>query len=280
MQNKHLSFEFFPTRTEAGAEKLKATAAKFAEYKPEFFSVTFGAGGSTREKTLETVLAAKNASKIPTAAHFSCIGYNKAEIRELLQTYQAAGLTHLVALRGDIPSGVTNPGGDFNYASELVEFIRAETGEHFYLAVGAYPEYHPQAAKNPDTDFQNFVNKVKAGANCAITQYFYNPDAYCYFLERCQKAGIDIPIYPGIMPITNYQQLARFSDVCGAELPRWIRLKLAAFKEDEMDDLAKFGCEVVSKICERLLAAGAPGLHFYSMNKFEPSAAILKNLHA
>ncbi|MDF2530207.1 MAG: 5,10-methylenetetrahydrofolate reductase [Gammaproteobacteria bacterium] len=274
----HFSVEFFPPKSEEATQYLVEVAHSFhSEYQPDFFSVTFGAGGSTQGKTLETVKLIKDLTSINTAAHLSCIGFNQVEMRELLMRYQAQGLKHLVALRGDIPSGMFDI-GDFKHASELVAFIRQETGPHFNIAVAAYPEYHPQAS-HPDQDLLHFVNKVKNGANLALTQYFYNADAYFNFVDQCQKHQIDIPIIPGVMPINNYKQLARFSDMCGAEIPRWIRQRLAHY--DALEDKASieaFGIEVVTNLTARLLKNGAPGLHFYSMNKFEPTHKILQNL--
>ncbi|MDO8954426.1 MAG: methylenetetrahydrofolate reductase [NAD(P)H] [Gammaproteobacteria bacterium] len=276
----HLSFEFFPPKSdEATTHLINVAQTLQSEYEPEFFSVTFGAGGSTRDKTLETVQLINNQTQAITAAHLSCIGFNKTEMREQLAIYRQAGLTHLVALRGDIPSGMMDI-GDFRYASELLEFIREETQDHFTLAVGAYPEYHPQAL-NPEQDLANFITKVQKGANLALTQYFFNPDAYFYFVEQCQAKQIDIPIIPGIMPITNYKQLARFSDSCGTEIPRWIRSRLAHY--DAMDDkvsIEAFGNEVITYLAETLIENGAPGLHFYTMNKLEPTQKILQNLGA
>ena len=268
------SFEFFPPKTEEGAEKLMATHKKLAELEPRFFSVTFGAGGSTRDRTLNTVLAIQKSGS-DAAPHISCIASSKQEIDELLEKYKVSGIKHLVTLRGDMPSG-TYDKGDFSYADELVAYIRRNTGDHFFIEVAAYPEFHPQAV-NAHKDIQNFVRKVKSGADSAITQYFYNADSYFYFIERCEQAGVTIPVVPGIMPITNYARLARFSDACGAEIPRWIRKRLEAYGEDE-ESLKAFGTEVVTKLCEQLLAAGCPGLHFYTMNQAEPTITIWKNL--
>lgn len=268
------SFEFFPPKTEPGEEKLLTTHDKLAELKPRFFSVTFGAGGSTRDRTLDAVLKIKQRDS-EAAPHISCIASNKAEIKNLLKTYQDNDIKHLVALRGDMPSGAYES-GEFHYANELVEFIRQETGQHFFIEVAAYPEFHPQA-KNPEHDLQSFACKAKAGADSAITQYFYNPDSYFYFVERCDQLGVTIPIVPGIMPITNFEKLARFSDACGAEIPRWIRWQLEAYQHDS-ESLKAFGIEVVTNLCEQLLAAGAPGLHFYTMNQAEPTTTIWKNL--
>jgi methylenetetrahydrofolate reductase (NADPH) len=269
------SFEFFPPKTSDGVIKLEATSKILAELKPRFFSVTFGAGGSTRDRTFETVVGLHETSGIDAAPHISCISSTYDNIREMLLAYREKGIHHIVALRGDMPSGMVEP-GDFRYANELVTFIRDETGNHFYIEVAAYPEYHPQAT-SPDRDLANFKRKVDAGADSAITQYFYNPDAYFHFIERCEKLGIDIPIVPGIMPISNYHQLARFSDACGAEIPRWIRKRLETFGEDS-ESIRAFGIDVVTQLCARLLEQGAPGLHFYTLNRAEPSMTIWRNL--
>jgi methylenetetrahydrofolate reductase (NADPH) len=269
------SFEFFPPKTRDGVIKLEATSKVLAELKPRFFSVTFGAGGSTRDRTYETVIDLHESSGVDAAPHISCISSTRESIREMLHAYLGKGIRHIVALRGDMPSGMVEP-GDFRYANELVSFIRKETGDHFHIEVAAYPEYHPQAS-NPDRDLDNFKRKIEAGADSAITQYFYNADAYFHFIERCERLGINIPIVPGIMPITNYHQLARFSDVCGAEIPRWIRKRLETFDEDS-DSIRAFGMDVVTRLCTRLLEQGAPGLHFYTLNRAEPSMAIWKNL--
>ncbi len=276
MSNQRVSFEFFPTKTEAGHEKLLATAKQLAGYNPEFFSCTYGAGGSTRDRTLNTVLQLDKDTGIPTAPHLSCVGDSKADLRQLLNTYKDAGIKRIVALRGDLPSGMGMAEGELRYANELVEFIREETGDHFFIEVAAYPEMHPQA-HNFEEDLRNFARKVKAGADSAITQYFFNADCYFYFVDRVRKLGVDIPIVPGIMPITNYTRLARFSDACGAELPRWIRKQLEAYGDDT-DSIQAFGTEVISKMCEQLLQGGAPGLHFYTLNQAEPSLAIRDNL--
>lgn len=271
-----ISFEFFPTKTEAGHEKLLKTAEKLASYNPEFFSCTYGAGGSTRDRTLNTVLQLDRETQIPTAPHLSCVGDSLEDLRELLQLYKEADIKRIVALRGDLPSGMGMAAGELRYANELVELIRKETGDHFYIEVAAYPEMHPQA-QNFETDLQNFARKVQAGSDSAITQYFFNADCYFYFVERARKLGIDIPIVPGIMPITNYVRLARFSDSCGAEIPRWIRKQLEAYGDD-LASIQAFGEEVISKMCERLIEGGAPGLHFYTLNQAEPSLAIWDNL--
>ncbi|RRV29171.1 methylenetetrahydrofolate reductase [NAD(P)H] [Pseudomonas sp. o96-267] len=275
-QERRYSFEFFPTKTEAGHEKLLNVARQLASYNPDFFSCTYGAGGSTRDRTVNTVLQLDGDVKVPTAPHLSCVGDSKAELRELLNLYQSAGIKRIVALRGDLPSGMGMASGELRYANELVEFIRAETGEHFHIEIAAYPEMHPQA-RNLEDDIANFVRKAKAGANSAITQYFFNADCYFYFVERVQKLGVDIPVVPGIMPITNYSKLARFSDACGAEIPRWVRKQLEAYGDD-IDSIQAFGEQVISEMCERLLAGGAPGLHFYTLNQADPSLAIWNNL--
>ena len=269
------SFEFFPPQTEDGITKLTETSKKLAALKPRFFSVTFGAGGSTRDRTFDTVVDLQKESGIETAPHLSCISSTRDNIREMLQGYQAKGISHIVALRGDMPSGMVEA-GEFRYANELVGFIREETADHFHIEVAAYPEYHPQAS-SPDRDLANFKRKVEAGASSAITQYFYNADAYFRFIDSCEKSGIDIPVVPGIMPITNYYQLTRFSDACGSEIPRWIRKRLEAYGED-LDSIRAFGEEVVTGMCERLLAHGSPGLHFYTLNRAEPALAVWKNL--
>jgi methylenetetrahydrofolate reductase (NADPH) len=269
------SFEFFPPKTPEGITKLAATSKLLAALQPRFFSVTFGAGGSTRNHTFETVTDLQKNTGIETAPHLSCISSTRENIREALAAYQEAGISHMVALRGDMPSGMFEA-GEFRYANELVAFIREETGDHFHLEVAAYPEYHPQAS-SPDRDLANFKHKVAAGANSAITQYFYNPDAYFHFVERCSSTGIDIPVVPGIMPVTNYHQLARFSDACGAEIPRWIRKRLEAYGEDTAS-IRAFGEEVVTNMCAQLLRGGAPGLHFYTLNRAAPALAIWNNL--
>ena len=269
------SCEFFPPKTADGIEKLAVTSRVLAAVKPRFFSVTFGAGGSTREHTFETVIKLQKESGIDTAPHLSCISSTRDNIREMLTGYRDRGISHIVALRGDMPSGM-GEAGEFRYANELVAFIREETGDHFHIEVAAYPEYHPQAT-SPDKDLENFKHKVEAGASSAITQYFYNPDAYFRFIDRCNSVNIDIDIVPGIMPITNYQQLARFSDACGAEIPRWIRKRLEAYGED-LESIRTFGEEVVTSLCTQLLEQGAPGLHFYTLNRAAPTLAIWENL--
>jgi methylenetetrahydrofolate reductase (NADPH) len=272
---QNFSIEFFPPKTPEGVEKLRATCAKLAELKPKYFSVTFGAGGSTQKGTLDTVVAIRREGH-EAAPHLSCVGGTRESIRAILDEYKSHDIKRLVALRGDLPSGYGGA-GEFRYANELVEFIRAETGDWFHIEVAAYPEMHPQA-RSPQDDMQSFARKVQAGANAAITQYFYNADAYFRFVEEAHKAGVTVPIVAGIMPITNYSQLMRFSDMCGAEIPRWIRLKLASFGDDT-DSIRAFGLDVVSGLCERLLAGGAPGLHFYSLNQAHATATIWKRLN-
>ncbi len=268
------SFEFFPPNTDEGAEKLVVTARELAELKPKFFSVTYGAGGSTQARTLKAVLDLRAAGHA-AAPHVSCIGSTRAGLRDTLQQYKDNGIKHLVALRGDLPSG-TASAGEFHYANELVAFIRKEFGDHFFIEVAAYPEYHPQA-KSARDDLNNFKRKVEAGADSAITQYFYNADCYYHFIGQCEKMGITIPIVPGIMPIGRFSQLARFSDACGAEIPRWIRKKLEGYGDD-VDSIRAFGLDVVTQLCEDLLKAGAPGLHFYTMNQSGLTTAIWKRL--
>jgi methylenetetrahydrofolate reductase (NADPH) len=278
MTQNNFSIEFFPPKTPEGVEKLRATRAKLAELHPKYFSVTFGAGGSTQKGTLETVLDIRREGH-DAAPHLSCIGSSRESLRAMLQEYKSHGIRRIVALRGDLPSGYGTVGfssGELRYANELVEFIRAETGDWFRIEVAAYPEMHPQA-KSPQDDVQSFVRKAKAGANAAITQYFYNADAYFRFVDDVRKAGVDIPIVAGIMPITNYSQLMRFSDMCGAEIPRWIRLKLASFGDDA-DSIRAFGLDVVTGLCERLLAGGAPGFHFYTLNQAAATTALWKRL--
>ena len=275
-QERRYSFEFFPTKTEAGHEKLLNVARQLAGYKPDFFSCTYGAGGSTRDRTLNTVLQLDGDIKVPTAPHLSCVGDSIEELRDLLKLYQNAGIKRIVALRGDLPSGMGMASGELRYANDLVEFIRRETGDHFHIEVAAYPEMHPQA-RNFEDDIANFVRKAQAGADSAITQYFFNADSYFYFVERVRSLGVDIPIVPGIMPITNYSKLARFSDACGAEIPRWVRKQLEAYGDD-IDSIQAFGEQVITQMCEQLLAGGAPGLHFYTLNQAEPSLAIWHNL--
>ena len=274
MNSYAYSFEFFPPKTAEGMATLRDARAELAKFNPEFFSVTFGAGGSTRDRTMETVLDIQQQG-LPAAPHISCISSSKEEIRGLLQAYQASGIKRLVALRGDLPSGEVSA-GDFRYASELVAFIRAETGQHFHIEVAAYPEFHPEA-KSPAADVLNLKRKIDAGANSAITQYFYNADAYFHFIDQCAAAGINVPIVPGIMPIYNITQLARFSNVCGAEIPRWLRLRLEEYGDD-MASLRAFGIDVVTDLCETLRVFGAPSLHFYTLNRAGVISNIIGNL--
>jgi methylenetetrahydrofolate reductase (NADPH) len=248
---------------------------KLAQLHPAYFSVTFGAGGSTQQGTIDTVKEIIEAG-YSAAPHISCIGSTKAKIRQMLEDYQQIGVKRLVALRGDLPSGMGGVAGEFRYANELVEFIRKETGDHFHIEVAAYPEFHPQAA-SAEKDLENFKRKVEAGANSAITQYFYSVDAYYNFVDSCEKMGLEIPIVPGVMPITNYKQLARFSDACGAEIPQWLAKRLQSYGDD-IESLRGFGYEITVKLCRDLLALGAPGLHFYSMNKDEPTTSIWREL--
>ncbi|MBS4098367.1 MAG: methylenetetrahydrofolate reductase [NAD(P)H] [Sulfuricella sp.] len=274
MSKPIISFEFFPPKTPEGMEKLRATRQQLAQLNPEFFSVTFGAGGSTRDRTLETVLEIQ-ADGYKAAPHLSCIGSTRENIRAILHEYKNHGIRHVVALRGDLPSG-SACAGEFRYANELVEFIRAETGDWFHIEVAAYPEFHPQAV-SAQADLVNFKRKVDAGANAAITQYFYNADAYFNFCDECARMGVTVPIVPGIMPISNFSQLARFSDACGAEIPRWLRLKLQGYADD-IDSIRSFGLDVVTDLCERLLRHGAPGLHFYTLNQAGAANTIWQRL--
>ena len=270
-----ISFEFFPPRTDEGVQKLKDTVTNLNVFNPEFYSVTFGAGGSTREKTLETVMQIKamNANAVP---HISCISSSKDEVHDLIMNYQAKNINHLVALRGDNPSGVVGD-GDFNHANELVEFIRQETGNFFKIEVAAYPEFHPESL-SAEQDLDNFKKKIDAGADGAITQFFFNVDAYFKFMEECDKRKITIPITPGIMPIYNIKQLSRFASNCGAEIPRWLRLKLEGFNDD-LDYLRDYGVEVISELCETLIQYEVPSIHFYTLNKSKTVSRIIKNLH-
>lgn len=272
---KTFSCEFFPPITAEGLTKLQTARQQLLALRPAYFSVTYGAGGSTRDRTVEIVLDTQAHSGISAAPHLTCIASTRDSVRELLNHYKARGIRRIVALRGDMPSGMRDP-GEFRYANELVAFIRAEFGDHFHLEVAAYPEYHPQAP-SPEKDLENFQRKVDAGASSAITQYFYNSDAYFRFVDHCAGQSIDIPIVPGIMPITNFTQLARFSDACGAEIPRWIRKKLESFGDDR-NAIRAFGLDVVSELCRKLLDGGAPGLHFYTMNQAGLTLAIGERL--
>lgn len=274
-RQKIFSFEFFPPKSPEGLEKLRQTRRQLGQLNPGFFSVTYGAGGSTQDRTLEVVLEIIQEGH-PAAPHISCMGSTREDILRVLEHYRSHGIDHLVALRGDIPSG-TYGGGDFQYACQLVEYIRQQTGDHFTIEVAAYPEVHPQARSSQD-NLLHFKSKVDAGANSAITQYFYNPDAYFNFVEEAEAAGIDVPIVPGIMPIGNFSQLCRFSDACGAEIPRWIRLKMQGYGDDKAS-IRAFGLDVVTHLCDTLLCAGAPGLHFYTMNSAGLVSVVWDRLH-
>lgn len=274
MSTLAISFEFFPPKTAEGEAKLAEVVKQLGQLHPSFFSVTFGAGGSTQEGTLKTVQAIR-AAGFNAAPHLSCIGSTVDSIRSVVHRYKDAGIRHMVALRGDLPSGMAMA-GEFRYASDLVAFVRAETGDHFHIEVGAYPEYHPQSRAARD-DLANFKRKVEAGANSAITQYFYNPDAYFHFVDEVRAMGVDIPIVPGIMPIGSFSQLARFSDACGAEIPRWIRRKMEGFGDDTAS-IRAFGLDVVTGLCEELIDGGAPGLHFYTMNSAGLTSTIWQRL--
>jgi len=275
LDNIELSAEFFPPKTEEGAEKLRAVRGRLIqELDPSFFSVTFGAGGSTQDGTMNTVREIHEGG-ISAAPHLSCVGSTKAKVLELLHQYQAIGIKRIVALRGDLPSGMGNY-GEFNHANELVTFIREATGDWFHIEVAAYPEFHPQATSAVD-DIEKFVQKVQAGANSAITQYFFNSDAYFQFLEDVGSYDVHVPIIPGIMPIVSSTQLIRFSDACGAEIPRWLRKRLESFGDDTQS-IKAYGLEVITDLCHQLIAGGAPGLHFYTLNMAEPTISILHNL--
>jgi methylenetetrahydrofolate reductase (NADPH) len=274
MNSRVFSFEFFPPQTPEGVEKLRATRKQLAQLGPEFFSVTFGAGGSTRDRTLETVLEIRSEGH-SAAPHLSCIGSTKKELIAILERYRENKIKHVVALRGDLPSGLAAP-GELQYARDLVALIRAHTGDYFFIEVAAYPETHPQARSAKD-DLINFKSKVDAGANSAITQYFFNADAYFRFVDDCEAMGVSIPIVPGIMPVNRFAQLARFSDACGAEIPRWMRKKLESFGDDAAS-IRAFGLDVVTDLCDRLLRAGAPGLHFYTLNQAGLTSTIWQRL--
>ncbi|PQA39377.1 methylenetetrahydrofolate reductase [NAD(P)H] [Amnimonas aquatica] len=271
----HFSIEFFPAKTEVGAGKLREVARRLGELGPEFFSVTYGAGGSTRDRTLGTVKDVL-ALGYDVAPHLSCIGDSREEIGELLDLYRELGISRIVALRGDLPSGMGRGLGELPYAADLVRYIRERHGDHFRIEVAAYPECHPQSG-DLGSDIRHFVTKAQAGADSAITQYFFNADSYFHFVERVRAAGCDIPVIPGIMPITNFANLVRFSDACGAEVPRWVRKQVTAYGDDAAS-IQQFGEEVVTRLCRQLLDGGAPGLHFYSMNQTEPTLALWRNL--
>lgn len=273
--NLTLSFEFFPPRTDEGAVKLRTVREKLSALHPAFFSVTFGAGGSTKEGTWNTVIEIAQAGEA-VAPHISCVGTTRSAVLELIEGYKAHGIKRLVALRGDLPSGAGGAGGDFAYASELVRFIREQTGDWFHIEVAAYPEFHPQAASARD-DLHAYVRKVQAGANSAITQFFYNADAYFRFVDDAARLGAAVPVVPGIMPLTNYMQIKRFCEKSAIELPRWIEERLRGYGDD-VASIRAFGLEVVAALCERLLAGGAPGLHVYTMNQAEPTLALWQRL--
>lgn len=270
-----LSFEFFPPKTTEGVQRLLQSAKAFDPLTPDFFSVTFGAGGSTRDGTFEMVKMLQTESRTDIVPHLSCIGFNRDELLEIIREYQSLGVTRIVALRGDLPSGMCST-GEFKYASELVELIREATGDYFHIEVAAYPECHPHA-KHAHADIINLKRKVDAGANSAITQYFYNPDAYFYFRDACERSGINVPIVPGIMPILHFSKLMRFSESCGAEIPRWLYKRLEAYGDD-VESIRQFGLDVVQHLCQRLIEGGAPGLHFYTLNHAELALEIIERL--
>jgi len=274
----NFSFELFPPRTPESAARLKANVARLAALQPAYFSVTYGAGGSDQGGTYDTVIAVVERTGIETAPHLTCVGSTRTRVAEQLQRYRDSGVRRIVALRGDLPATAptSQAPGEFHYANELVSFIRETHRDHFKLEVAGYPEVHPQTP-DPDTDFANFRRKVEAGADAVITQYFYTGGSYFDFKDRCQRAGINIPVVPGIMPITNHAQLTRFSAACGADIPRWIRLRLERYQDDKMA-LQDFGTDVVTRLCEQLLAGGAPGLHFYTLNQVEPTLKLWRNL--
>lgn len=273
---KNISFEFFPPKTEEGMAKLRIARDELAKTNPQYFSVTFGAGGSTQSGTYDTVVEIQEKTGIDAAPHLSCIGSTKSNISNILNSYKEKGVRRIVALRGDMPSGMQEA-GEFNHANELVEFIRKETGDYFHIEVAAYPEFHPQSS-SPKSEIENFKKKIDAGANGAITQYFYNTDAYFRFLDDCSKLQIDVPIVPGVMPITNCNQILRFSDVCGAEIPAWLRKRLLGYGDD-LEAIRGFGKEVVTQLCEKLIAEDVAGIHFYTMNQYLPTMNILKNIN-
>lgn len=271
----NISFEFFPPKTPEGHNNFCDSAVKLSTLAPQFFSVTFGAGGSTREGTIHSIKKLQELTHTPAAPHISCIGSTATDIVTLLEEYKSLDVNRLVALRGDLPSGM-GQAGELRFATDLVELIRKTTGTHFHIEVAAYPEFHPQAQSAVD-DILNLKRKIDAGANSAITQYFYNPDAYFYYIDHCAKLGIFAPIVPGIMPITQFARLIRFSDQCGAEVPRWIRKRLESYSDD-IESIKSFGFEVVHDLCQRLISGGAPGLHFYTLNQSETSLALVKML--
>ncbi len=274
-QNIALSYEFFPPRTETGRLKLADTRRVLAGQRPDFFSVTFGAGGSTRDNTLETVLDIQRSGEAPAAPHLTCVGASNAEILELLQQYRDAGIRHLVVLRGDPPSGLVGM-GECKHAVDLVRLVREHHGDHFRIAVAAYPECHPDAP-HLLRDLEHFADKMRAGADLALTQYFFNADGYFHFMDRCRALGIEQPVHPGIMPIANFASLRKFSKQCGAEIPRWVRKTMDAW-QDDLESQRQFGIELVSRLCEQLIGGGAPGLHFYTMNQSGLTLQILRNL--
>ena len=270
-----VSFEFFPPKTDEQRAQLDRTVAALKAYQPDYVSVTFGAGGSTLSYTGETARHLHEQHGLPAAPHLSCVGGNRAELAALLDDYRAAGYRRIVALRGDLPSGMATP-GDFRYAAELVRFIREHSGDHFHIEVAAYPETHPQA-DDALRDLQHFKAKIDAGANSAITQYFYNADGYFRFVDAVRRLGVDVPIVPGVMPISNFSQLRRFSEMCGAEIPRWLGRRLHAFGDD-VDSIRDFAADVVADLCDRLVAGGAPGLHFYTLNRAKPTLAVIERM--
>ncbi|MDR3425856.1 methylenetetrahydrofolate reductase [NAD(P)H] [Silvimonas sp.] len=274
MSQTPISFEFFPPKTTEGADKLRITRRQLAQFKPEYCSVTFGAGGTTQDGTLNAVLDIQSEG-LAAAPHLSCIGSSRASVAEILQRYRDNGIRHIVALRGDIPSGMVDV-GEFRYANELVAFIREQHGNHFHIEVAAYPEYHPQSA-SAEADLRNFVNKVNAGADSAITQYFFNADAYFRFVDEVTARGVKIPVVPGIMPIQNFNQLNRFSEMCGAEIPRWLKLRLQSFGDDSAS-IRALGLDFITELCDRLLTAGVPGLHFYTLNAAGAVSTICQRL--
>jgi methylenetetrahydrofolate reductase (NADPH) len=275
MSQLQISFEFFPPKSAESFANFKIAAGELAQMHPHFFSVTYGAGGSTRDGSIETLKLLNENFSVPIAPHLSCIGSTKDSLSSLLQIFKSMGARRIVALRGDLPSGMGNC-GELRYASDLIAFIRQEMGNYFHIEVAAYPEFHPQANCSRD-DFANFKRKVEAGADSAITQYFFNVDSYFYFREECDKANIHIPIIPGIMPILSFSRLARFSEMCGAEIPRWLSKKLASY-QDDVEGIKQFGFEVVHKLCEQLIKGGAPGLHFYTLNHSQPTVNLVNSL--